>query len=600
MMDNNISLKAVLPPFDSVTLMAVTKELEAHLIGGQIQDVRQPAPADIQLGIRSHGKNYLLHLSANPQFARVHLTETRLPNPPSPPTFCMSLRKYLENGVIRLIRQIDFDRIFEMVIERIDENGTSKIYRLIAELMGKHSNLVLVGPEGTVLEAALRVSSKINRFRETLPGKPYISPPSQSDKQDPFDFSKASALFSTMEFEDLESTQKNILTLFKGISPFLVKEILFQVFNAQIATDHYSRLAALALTWRETFRDYDKSDFRPSLIKSEEGLPLGAYPCHVAQIPDHLQVEAASLNFALDDIYRRRLSSSNVHSLLVDLQSRLTRQLHRAKRSVESQRKSIDESERAAYHRQSGEMILANIWKIEPEDNKLLVQDYFASDLVERTIELDPKISPQENAEVYFKRYRKAKERGEVAAQMIVEAVIEETAVQKAMTELLILETDPKVIPLQIHEFADRLRRLGMLSEEVQTGSGKTTADASPFEGHKIRRFRVEGFEVLVGETATANDFLTTKVASANDIWLHVRAATSAHVIIRTKGSSPAVPTAVLMEAAKICARHSGQKHSSLITVDYTLRKYVRKPRGAKPGSVDYQREKSLEITLES
>ncbi len=172
-------------PYDSLTLRAVVLELRPHLPGGQIQDVRQPTPTEVRLGIRSQGRNYLLALSDDVQFARVHLTATRLPNTPTPPTFCMLLRKYLEGGIIRDVRQRGFDRIFEMEVETYSDEEKTTV-TLIAELMGKHSNLILVNASGTILDAAKRITRRVNRLREILPGQSYLSPPEQTGKIDPF------------------------------------------------------------------------------------------------------------------------------------------------------------------------------------------------------------------------------------------------------------------------------------------------------------------------------------------------------------------------------------------------------------------------------
>ena len=177
--------KTVKIPFDSLTLRAVVGELRDRLLGGQIQDVRQPEPLELQLGIRSQNRNFLLLLSADAQFARAHLTRARKPNAPSPPTFCMMLRKHIENAVITDIRQRGFDRILEITIGRHDEELPR--FTLIAELMGKHSNVILVNAEGTILDSMKRVSHRINRVRETLPGLPYQSPPEQSDRVSPFE-----------------------------------------------------------------------------------------------------------------------------------------------------------------------------------------------------------------------------------------------------------------------------------------------------------------------------------------------------------------------------------------------------------------------------
>jgi predicted ribosome quality control (RQC) complex YloA/Tae2 family protein len=219
-------------PFDSLTLFAVIAELRPLLIGGQIQDIRQPEPHELLITIRSQGRNLTLLLSCDARFARVHLTSERKPNSTTPPSFCTALRRHMDNGRILDVRQRDLDRIFELEVQSNTEDGMPATVTLVAELMGKHSNLILINERGIVVEAAKRISHRINRFRETLPGKPYLPPPIQTGRLDPLGVDTALFL-STLPLEtmNVESLARTLAESVAGMSPFLAQEIGFRTFQ---------------------------------------------------------------------------------------------------------------------------------------------------------------------------------------------------------------------------------------------------------------------------------------------------------------------------------------------------------------------------------
>ncbi|HZP82599.1 MAG TPA: NFACT RNA binding domain-containing protein [Chthonomonadaceae bacterium] len=584
------SAKAIKIPFDSLTLRAVVSALRRQLVGGQIQDVRQPAPTELRLGIRSQSRNFLLALSDDARFARVHLTATRLPNAPTPPTFCMTLRKHIEGGVIKTIRQRAFDRIFEMEVETRQDDARVTV-TLIAELMGKHSNLVLVNAAGTILDSAKRITHRVNRLRETLPGLPYLPPPEQTEKADPFapNAVALTPLSSETAPEIVPDALAALLTeTYAGMSPFLASEL------AARAMANADWQAGLRQAWEEIFGATEREEFAPVAVRDAAGHPLGAYPFPLKQWPAEWQTPAADLNAALDEAYTALIKRADFEAVAGELRGKIGRERKRLERQQQSVERALAEADRAEQLKQAGELLLANLWRVQPGDTAVTVQDYYDPALADRVIALDPKLSAQENADAYFRRYRKARDGQETALEhgVKIEAALQQ--LQDAETRLAGLQTAEAVRSLRAEMMAGGLLR-ERAEETEESGTGRGGPD---FQGHKIRRVTTpEGYEIYYGETATANDFLTTRLAAPNDFWLHVRAATSAHVILRTHGKPADVPRSVLEQAARIAARHSSQKHSSLVAVDYTLKKYVRKPRGAAPGSADYAQETTLEVT---
>ncbi len=578
-------------PFDSLTLAAVAAELRPLLIGGQIQDIRQPEPMELLLAIRSQGRSLTLLLSSDARFARVHLTTERRLNSPTPSAFCIALRRYLESGRIVEVRQREFDRIFEIEVQTIAEDGSLTTATLVAELMGKHSNLILVSERGIVLEAAKRISHRINRFRETLPGKPYLPPPDQAGKIDPIRSpDAAAALLGALPLEGLtqETLAHSLLESIAGMSPFLAQEIAFRTLRSGAAQN-----AALLAAWSDTVQAVQNGLILPCLLSQE--LSRGAYPIPVQHLPVEQAVSGGNLNALLDTVYRTQLERADRDSALHELHSRLERERTKLGKQSGDVARTLQESERAEDYRQQGELLLAHLWKIEPGAKQTTVQNFYSPEQTERAISLDPKLNPQENAQAYFRRAHKAKEAQVQAQTQHIKLLKRFEDLNASIARFEQMRTLPGFSAADALAFQQRLIADGVLREERSAPSLQL---AGPdFHGHKIRRYTTpEGYEIYCGETATANDFLTTRVASPNDLWLHVRASAGSHVVIRTKGEPEKVPQSVLHRAAMIAALHSNQKHSGLVPVDYTLKKHVRKPRGAAPGSVEVQREKTLHV----
>jgi predicted ribosome quality control (RQC) complex YloA/Tae2 family protein len=576
-------------PFDSLTLRAVVAELNEHLVGGQVQDVRQPSPTDVTLGIRNHNRNYLLLLSADAQYARAHLSRSRRPNSPTPPNFCMTLRKHIEDRWIIGITQRDFDRVVEIQVASRGIEAEPVTVTLIAELMGKHSNLVLVNSVGTILDAAKRISHRVNRIRETLPGLTYQPPPEQPDRVDPFAPDAVDHIVRELPvLPTPQALAAAVQQIFAGISPFLAQEIAARA----IGPTGILAEAGLHAAWENLFHATTLGEFAPVMVRDAGARPLGAYPFPLSHLPAANQEPVDALNFALDEAFTSLVERARYEAIQGELRGKIEREIKRLERQQLAARRALQEAGRAEEHKQTGELLLANLWRIQHGDAEITVQDYYDPELRDRTIALNPRLTAQENADALFQRYRKARDGQEKEQARIAAAETQLRMLWAAQQELDRLTTVEALQSLRAELTNKRLLRAG------DDGTETDHKSESEFDGHKIRRFTTpEGFDILVGESATANDYLTTRVASPNDLWLHVRAAASAHVVIRTHGRPDSVPRAVLERAAVLCARHSAQKHSSLVSVDYTLKKHVRKPRGSAAGGADYQKEMTIDVT---
>ena len=563
-------------PFDSLTLMAVAHELQIALVGGHVQRVAQPGSLEVTLGIRSRGANHTLVLSADAAFARTNLTVIKRPNPPEPPAFCMMCRKHLEGGVVASVEQRGFDRILDIRVETAGRPVT-----LVAELMGKHSNLILVSESGMILDGMKRITRKQSRFRETVPGAPYVPPPPPTGKLSPFESSQEDlAELQEALSDDVEAFAARIGARFFGMSPFLAAELALR-----------TRQSSFRKVWDEIFVAAAHRRWKPVLVRGHDNRPIGAYPFPTVQMPADNQNERDNINTALDHHYGQALPRAEVDSALHALTTEIQRALRAKETKRESLLRSIREAGRADEYRKAGELILANLHRIEPSAESVAVEDYYETGAPIRIITLNASKSAKENAEVYFRRYRKSRDAAEHHRELLDQTARDITALLESVDSLQEAKDTKDLAAIR-----EELSAEGLLRDE----SARSTQERKrvTFQGKKIRAITTpEGWEILIGENSEANDFLTTRVAGPNDLWFHVRATASAHVVIRTRNDPYRVPQSVIKQAALFAARHSAAKHSATVPVDYTLKKHVRRPRGAAPGAALYKNETTIHVS---
>ncbi len=572
--------------FDSLLLAAVRDELGRALVGGKVEKITQPDPLEIVLRFYHAGHKHNLLLSCDAAHARAHLTLARRENPPTPPPFCAVLRRYLDGAWLSDISvPLGFgERVLHLHFKAVD----GAPYTLIAEMMGKHSNLIFSNGAGMILGAAKNIGRTMNRLRQIQPGLTYAPPPRQRGRHDP-----TAPLSVELGLETLTPAEAEewLLTHWSGVSPLLASETIARAGKTLTPQTLHHALALLLTVVRV-------GDWSPRVWTDATGKTLGAYPVPLLTVPPADQHGRDSISLALDQAASSVIGRETFEQARESLLSALRRTRKLREREASEMEMGLQNAARSEEYRQSGDLVLASRSQIAPGQASVTVPDYYApalpdGELPQRTITLDPTLTVSENAERYYKRSRKAegsaaglRERQAVASADVVRLILAESEAARA--------TSPEEIA------ALRLS----LASALAHGSAASNADTSPrqappdFEGHKIKRYQtVDGWEILVGENAISNDYLTTKLAAASDIWLHVRAATSAHGVIRAKNKPASVSHAALQQAAEMVAARSEVKHSSLIPVDYTLKKHVRKPRKSAPGSVTYQNEKTLFVT---
>jgi predicted ribosome quality control (RQC) complex YloA/Tae2 family protein len=572
--------------YDGLVLAAVVAELERLITGGRIQRIRQHNATDITLEIRRPGRTYLLFISADARFPRIYLTSSVLPVPQQPPNFCMVLRKHIEGLFISRLEQVGFDRVLRLHLQASGQEERI----LVLEIMGKHSNLILIDSQERILGAAKHIGPSTSRYRQVAPGRQYIPPPA-TGKLDIRMLSEnnLNSLIDELpkESADREIVKNWLINTFSGFGPFLAEEISMRAYIDGTVSSNRIRDELLVL--RDTIR---KSNYLPVLITSERGEALTAYPTPSVQFPADRQHARASINETLDTLFRSLVTRTELEDQRTQLLTAIRRAEGSRIQALKSIERTVAESKRAEDYRRIGDLLLANLNNIEKGAKSVRLIDYFNPDMPEIEVELDEKLAPQQNAERYFKRYRKARDAASTA----------EARRSTIMQEIALLKSaESEAEKAKSVDSLKSLREMLIAKALLRQESAQEKHDEEEFAGHRIKRvITSEGWEILYGENAAANDYLTQRIARPDDVWLHARAITGAHVIVRTAGHSGNVPKSVLLEAATIAARNSDAKHSSLVPVDHTLRKYVRKPRGSAPGFVTYRNEKTIDVSLKN
>jgi predicted ribosome quality control (RQC) complex YloA/Tae2 family protein len=575
--------------FDSTVMAAVVAELNEKLLGGRISKIYQPEPDELALLCYSGGANYRLLLSANPRHARLHLTAIEKKNPPAPPTFCMLLRKYIEGGRITAIRQVGRDRICRITINATDELGNPVDFTLVAEVMSKHSNLVLLHPNGRIVDAIRRVSEEVNRYRELLPGLPYIPPPPTA-KLDPAGVDSA-VLAGALTDPSLPAWQL-LLDTVDGLGPMLAKEAVARAGHPPEAAAGQVPLERLAEAVRELAAI---NAYEPRLLYDEQGRLKEFHVIPLRHWSGRAQTGFPSVSACLDAYYGGRAEEERFRALRGSLAKLVRDEAGRVKRKLKAQRESLQTAESAEAFRIQGELITANLWQIKQGDTEAVVVNYYDPEGAEMAIPLDPQLSPAENAQAYYRRYQKARS----GLAMIQEQLAKSEAELAYLEQVEVALEEASSLP-DLEEIRRELIAEGYIGEKGDATDARKKKGGEPKGEVKaappLTLRSSDGLEIWVGRNNRQNDYLTLKLAAPHDLWFHTKEIPGSHVILRVPPGRE-VSEQAIHEAAALAAYHSKARQSSGVPVDYTLRKHVRKPSGARPGMVIYDNQKTLWVT---
>lgn len=578
-------------PFDGLVMSAIARELADQLTGGRVDKIQQPSPNEVILNIhtREKGKQKLL-ISANARDARIHLTSSSYVNPITPPIFCMVLRKHLEGGRIRSVEQVDLERVLKLTIDSRDELGRPGEKLLFCEVMGKHSNILLVDPDSNlIVDGIHRYSHSVSRYREVLPNRPYLPPPKQN-KLDPRQLSEDRFRTSLLEENLLDSSVANILLQkIAGIGPQTCRELVIRAsLPIDYKLDHCGEYE-LAQLWNQIKYLADmieKSNFEPTLLLDKRGNPLDFAALNLSHIKAFIR-EKASMSNVLDQYFIKITNTRILEGYKQSLLQTIRKETGRLEKKIILHQKSLKSAENADKYRIFGELITANLYQLE-QGSEARVQNFYDPDAKEIIIAMDPSLTPSQNAQSYFKKYLKAKNtRDSVTLQL-----------EQALTELAYLEAVETAV-LQALDMADLTEIRLELEEQAylkpKPSPGRAKANKEQARPRPLSFVSSEGYTILVGKNNKQNDYLTLRLAAEEDIWLHTKDIPGSHVIIRCSTVGK-VPDQTLLEAANLAAWHSKARHSGKVPVDYTSKKYVRKPKGAKPGMVIYENQRTIYV----
>ncbi len=564
-------------PLDGLTLGLVARELDAVLTGGRVNKIIQPERDEIVLTIRSGGTNRQLLLSATANCARAHLTTTHKNNPLEPPALCMLMRKHITGGRIVGIRAVESDRILEIEIEHFDELGDRARKKLICEFMGKHSNLIFVGGDGRIIDSARRVTEAISSVREVLPGLRYELPPAHG--KIPYDRVEADALHEALAGKS-GPLHKLIAGSISGMSAQTARELAFRATGSEDAHSDEIDLRAACESIADSLRRIPQS-IAPAILFNEEGAPVDAVAFPYLSRA-HLNAEPyPTISEALDAFYRGRDMAERIKQKSAALHRTLKKNIERCERKLALQNEALLGSQRMEEYRLKGELLTANMHLAQKGAKSVEVPNYYEPDMPMLKVELDEKLSPGQNAQKYFKLYQKARNAQTLAAEQIEKTSAELDYLEGQMDNL-----DKCQEEAELFELREELEKLGYVRANRSRRQMKQLPPSKP-----MKFTAPSGRTILVGKNNLQNDKLTG-TARPNEVWLHAKDMPGSHVII--VGEAPDEET--ILFAARLAALYSKGKASSRVPVDYTLRRYVKKPGGAKPGFVIYTNQRTLYV----
>ncbi|MEY8444670.1 fibronectin-binding protein EfbA [Enterococcus ratti] len=555
--------------FDGVFTHAMVKELREILLSGRISKIHQPYENEVVLVIRSRGKSHRLLLSAHPSYARIQLTQIDYQNPDTPPNFVMMLRKHLDGAILESIEQIENDRVIHFHFTKRDELGDLQNIILIVELMGRHSTIILVNKEsGKILDAIKHIGSSQNTYRVLLPGADYITPPKQH-QLDPFCQEKEKIFH---RLSQVELTPKELQQQFQGIGFDTAQEL---------ATRLAERPNEKMFVWQEFFTAISTC-LVPCLFetKRKEFFTPIVYKIY-QKIADQKTVYP-TLSALLDAFYREKAEKDRAKQQGGELIRKIENELKRNKNKLKKREQTLKDSENAENYRRDGELLTTFMTQVPKGANAVTLPNYYEENQPIK-IKLNPALSPNQNAQKYFQRYQKLKNAVKLVGTQIEEAKNEIRYLESVLSQLEIAG------PMDIEIIKEELTAQGYLKKKtVKKQKRKKTSQPDQY-------LSSDGTLILVGKNNLQNDQLSLKTAKKNDYWLHAKNIPGSHVII--KSNEPTDET--ITQAAELAAYFSKYRHSAQVPVDFVQVKHLRKPNGAKPGYVIYEKQKTIIVTPE-
>lgn len=572
---------------DGVFLRHLKEEIGTSLLGTRVDRVFQPNRDELILAFRGFSAAYKLLISARANSARVNLTTIPVENPQQPPMLCMLLRKKLQGAKLLEITQPDLERALMLKFDSVNELGDHVELTLAVEIMGRYSNIILVDENGKIIDALKRVDAEMSSERLVLPGLLYRLPPPQD---------KLSMLTCTVEEimaridalpRDMELS-KALMSVLQGISPIIAREVEnsaglgHEVYVKSMTPPQRRRTEMYVTTLMETAKNVSGT---PHIVIDPQNKPKDFAFMDIRQYGNAMTVsEKKSFSEMLDAFYAERDQIERMRVKSQDLLRLLANHADRLSRKIANQQAELSACAERDTLRIKGDLLSANMYAIQKGETSVKLQNFYDENLAELEIALDPALTPQQNAQKYYKNYRKAKTAEEKLTEQIGLAQTELTYIDSVFESLALAENER-----DLNEIRAELAEQGYVHRKAGKKNQKQPALSATL------KFKTsDGFTVLVGRNNRQNDKLTMKDANNNDIWFHTKNIPGSHTVLVTDGKAPT--ETAMEEAAVLAAQHSRAKDSAQVPVDYTQIRYVSKPQGAKPGMVIYVQYKTVYV----
>lgn len=555
---------------DAILLSGIVNELKPKTEGAKIDKVQQPERDQILLTLRCGRENLKLLICAGAGNGRIQLSSASFENPKEPPMFCMLLRKYLVGGRIVSLEQAEWERLVLVDITSSNELGDSVDLRLAVELMGRSSNLVLIGADGRIIDCLRRMDFGGDAERVLLPGMKYRLPPPQK-KPLVMTLSAEERRSIISGFEPEKPIDKSLMDAFSGLSPLICREIA-----ARCQGD--VELLPQAL---DAFIETVKAGELTPTMTSKDGRPTDFSFMRLCQYgSEYEQQSFPSFSELLDAYYSRREKLERRRRRAKELSRLVKTNRDRIAKKLALQREELLRTEDREQKRRSAELLTANLYRVKKGDRSVTVENYYANN-EPCTIALDPLKTPQQNLTAMFKEYNKLK-----AARSHLTQLIADGEERLSYLNSVLDETERAETEADLAEIRRELLDLGYIKKQKNAKPEKCKKQGP------LRFVSDDGFEILVGRNNTQNDELSCKLGRRSDIWLHTKSVHGSHVIISTYGENP--PERTLLQAASLAVYYSQAREGGKTPVDYTELRYVKKPAGALPGKVIYTEQRTL------
>ncbi len=567
-------------PLDAVTLGAVSDELNTLLCGARIEKVHQPEKDEIVLLLKTSGGAQRLVISASSEHPRIHITKDLKENPIAPPMFCMLLRKHLTGAKINSITRMGFERAVDINFLTRNELGDITTRHLICEIMGRNSNIILLDENEKIIDSIKHVDLTVSTVRNILPGLKYMLPPDNKERLNP-DFSTKDDYYNLIKnAHEGREPEKEIVSGVMGISPLLAGECVYRAVGerkvlAGELDDEKMHLCAEEL--EKMFKKAKNGEITPCIIIDKtQNRAVDFAPFLLMQYGEDSVVIKESLNEALYEFYHLRDLQAHIKNRSSNIIKVINNNLNRAQKKLDILQKELALSEKREEYRIWGDLISANLHRIKKGDRELVCQNFYEENAPECVITLDTVKTPSQNAQSYYKKYKKAKNT-QINATVQIEKTVEEI---KYLESVLYSVTNSQS-PSDLTEIREELIKFGYIKNDNTKKHKEKQTQSKPME------FECDGYTIFVGKNNTQNDYLTLRIGKSRDLWLHTKNIPGSHVLVKYMGED--FPNNVIESAAKLAAFYSKGKNSSYVEVDYCPVSHVRKPSGAKSGMVIYE-----------